>query len=123
VLRHDLTARGHTVDEVAAYRSVSVESLDPETMAAVERAGVDWITITSSAIAEAAVRAFGERLPRWRIASLSPITSATLVRAGIRIDAEASEATAAGLVAAIVAREPPPAARIAPPAGSPQPAL
>ena len=123
VLRHGLTARGHTVDEVAAYRSVSLESLDPESLELIERAGVDWITITSSAIAEAAVRAFGERLHRWRIASLSPITSATLARAGIPIEAEAAEATAAGLVAAIVACESQPAARIAPSAGSPQPAL
>ena len=122
VLRNDLLARGHVVDEVVAYRSVSVERLDPETLAAVDRASIDWITITSSAIAEAAVRAFGDRLHRWRVASLSPITSATLVRAGVRVAAEAAEATAAELVAAIVADEPLAAARTAPPAGSPQPA-
>jgi uroporphyrinogen III methyltransferase/synthase len=121
LLRQELSARGHTVDEVAAYRSVSVEPLDPETLAAVDRAGIDWITITSSAIAEAAVRVFGDRLHRWRVASLSPITSATLARAGIRVEAEAAEATAAGLVAALVAHAPA-VAWIAPPAGSPQPA-
>jgi uroporphyrinogen III methyltransferase/synthase len=117
VLHKELVARGHVVDQVAAYRSVPVEPLDPQRLAAVDRAGVDWITITSSAIAEAAVRVFGDRLHRWRVASLSPITSATLRRAGISVAAEAVEATAAGLVAAIVGSE---ARAVPPPAKSPQ---
>jgi uroporphyrinogen III methyltransferase/synthase len=122
LLRTELLARGHTVDEVAAYRTLPVEAVDPEILAAVERAGIGWITITSSAIAEAAVRVFGDRLHRWRVASLSPITSATLRRAGIAVAAEASEATAAGLLAAIMGHESVEAGEIAPSAESPQPA-
>jgi uroporphyrinogen-III synthase len=38
---------------------------------------------------------------RWRIASISPITSAVLERLGLRATVEADEATAAGIVAAI----------------------
>jgi uroporphyrinogen III methyltransferase/synthase len=121
VLRTELLARGHAVDEVAAYRNLPVDQVDSATLAAVDRAGVRWITITSSAIAEAAVRVFGDRLHRWQVASLSPITSATLQRAGIPVAVEASEATAAGLVAAIIGGEAAGHAGIAPPAESPQP--
>lgn len=121
VLRTELLARGHVVDEVAAYRNLPVDQVDSATLAAVDRAEVRWITITSSAIAEAAVQVFGDRLHRWRVASLSPITSATLRRAGIPVAVEASEATAAGLVAAIIGGEAAGHAGIAPPAESPQP--
>jgi len=120
VLPTELRARGHVVDEVTAYLSLPVEAVEPATLAAVDRACVDWITITSSAIAEAAVRAFGDRLQRWRVASLSPITSATLRRAGVPVAAEAAEATSAGLVAAIVDRETAASAGVAPSAESPQ---
>lgn len=122
VLRAELLARGHAVDEVAAYRSVAVDAIDAATLARIDRAGVDWITITSSAIAEAAVRVFGDRLHRWRVASLSPITSATLRRAGIDVAAEAADATSAGLVAAVVGHEAAGPAGVARPAESPQPA-
>jgi uroporphyrinogen III methyltransferase/synthase len=121
VLRMELLSRGHAVDEVAAYRTVPVDQIDPATLDAVDRAGVRWITITSSAIAEAAVRVFRGRLHRWQVASLSPITSAALHRAGIPVAVEAVEATAAGLVAAIIGGEAAGHAGIAPPVESPQP--
>jgi hypothetical protein len=66
------------------------------------------------------VRVFGDRLHRWQVASLSPITSAALQRAGIPVAVEALEATAAGLVAAIIGGEAAGHAGIAPPAESPQ---
>jgi uroporphyrinogen III methyltransferase/synthase len=118
VLRRELSARGHVVDEVAAYRSVPLESLDGESLAAVDAAGVDWITVTSPVIAAAAARVFGARLGRWRVASLSPLTSAALERAGIHPTVEAEEATGPGLVAAIVGHAP--AAGDAAPADSAQ---
>jgi uroporphyrinogen-III synthase len=103
---------------VAAYRSVPLESLDGESLAAVDAAGVDWITVTSPVIAAAAARVFGARLGRWRVASLSPLTSAALERAGIHPTVEAEEATGPGLVAAIVGHAP--AAGDAAPADSAQ---
>jgi hypothetical protein len=48
-----------------------------------------WITVTSGALVEAAVRLFGDRLRGWRIASISPVTSATLRRFGLEPAAEA----------------------------------
>ena len=99
LLRRDLEGRGHHVEEVVAYVSRPLE-LDPTTLAAVD-AGVDWVTVTSSSIAESAARLFGDRMRRWRIASISPVTSAALERLGLRPAVEADEATAGGIVAAI----------------------
>jgi uroporphyrinogen III methyltransferase/synthase len=100
VLRRDLEARGHHVDEVVAYVSRPVESLDAATLAAID-AGIDWVTVTSSSIAESAARLFGGRMRGWRIASISGVTSAALRAAGLEPTVEAAEATGAGIVAAI----------------------
>jgi len=102
LLRDTLEARGHVVDEVVAYRSVPVDRLDEQRLAALDATRIDWVTVTSSRIAETAVRLFGPRLRRWRIASLSPVTSATLRRYGLEPAVEAREATMAGLVEAMV---------------------
>jgi len=103
VLRQTLKAGGHDVEEVTAYRSIPVERLDERRLAAIDAAGIDWVTVTSSRIAEAAVRIFGPRMRCWRIASLSPVTTATLRRHGLEPAVEAREATMAGLVAAMAA--------------------
>jgi len=105
VLRRELEARGHVVDEVVAYVSRPVDSLPAPTLAEIDRAGVDWITVTSPAIAAAAVRAFGGRMTRWRVASISPLTSAALEAAGVRPAAEAVQATAAAVADAMAAWE------------------
>jgi uroporphyrinogen III methyltransferase/synthase len=105
VLRRDLEARGHHVDEVVAYESRPVEALDARLLAAIDRTPAAWLTLTSSSIAESAIRLFGSRLRGWRIASISPVTSAAIRRAGFEPAVEAARATAAGLVDAIVAAE------------------
>ena len=101
VLRRCLEATGHHVDEVAAYRSEPAPGVEPGD-------GVGpgtWVTVTSGGIVEAAVRLFGDRMRAWRIASLSPVTSEALRRFGLEPATEASEATAASLVEAIVRQE------------------
>jgi uroporphyrinogen III methyltransferase / synthase len=103
LLRRSLESAGHHVDEVAAYRSELVA--EPAGFAAVSEEEPTWLTVTSGRIVEAAVQRFGDRLRHWRIASLSPITSAVLRRFGLAPAAEAAEPTAAALVAAIVERE------------------
>jgi uroporphyrinogen III methyltransferase/synthase len=105
VMRRQLEALGHHVTEVAAYRSVAVEEIATETLAAIDRAGIDWITITSSFIAEAAARLFGERLRHWKIASISPVTSSAIVAAGFSPTVEAGQATSESLIEAIAAWE------------------
>ena len=100
LLRRELESLGHEVDEVAAYASEPLAALEPTTATQLPGPGA-WITVTSGAIAEAAVRLFGDRLRGWRIASLSTVTSATLRRFGLEPAAEAADATTAALVAAI----------------------
>ena len=96
LLRRELEARGHQVDEVAAYASEPAQAIAER----LPGPGA-WITVTSGAIAEAAVRLFGDRMRGWRIASLSPVTSAVLRRFGLEPAAEAAAATTASLVEAI----------------------
>jgi uroporphyrinogen III methyltransferase / synthase len=102
-LRRGLESDGHLVDEVAAYRSAAVT--EPVEVVAASGRGLTWLTVTSGRIVEEVVHRFGDRLRLWQIASLSPVTSAVLRRFGLEPAAEATEATAAALVAAIVERE------------------
>jgi uroporphyrinogen III methyltransferase/synthase len=119
VLRRGLEALGHHVTEVAAYTSRTSEPFDPETLAALS-GGVDWVTITSSFIAESACRLLGDRLRAWKVASISPVTTAALVQAGVAPTVEADRPTSEGIVTAIARWE---AAHrdLAHAAGSPQP--
>ncbi|MFM7184710.1 MAG: uroporphyrinogen-III C-methyltransferase [Planctomycetota bacterium] len=117
-LRLGLEALGHHVDEVVAYESRSRSALDADEAEAVVRLPVDWIVLTSPSIATAAVQLFGERMRHWRIASISPVTTAALEPHGLRPAVEADRATAAGIVEAIC-RHDRGAAGVLPPAGSP----
>ena len=99
-MRHGLEALGHHVTEVAAYASHAAESVDAETLATLADR-VDWITITSSFIAESARRLFGDRLQAWKVASISPVTTAALVAVGVTPTVEAERPTSDGLVTAI----------------------
>lgn len=104
VMRRGLVALGHHVTEVAAYSSFGVDEIDQEMLAELER-DIDWITVTSSFIAESACRLFGDRLKRWKVASLSPVTTATLAAAGVTPTVEAVQPSTAALVAAIAGWE------------------
>jgi len=122
VLPRGLAAAGHRVTEVAAYATQPVERLDPDAARALSETDIDWVTVTSGAVAEAAARLFGERFGGWRRASISPLTSRVLERLGYPADCEAGHPDGQALVAAIVAWEvarrdaggPPGAARDAP---------
>ena len=74
-------------------------------LAALAAGRIDWVTVTSSAIARSLAALFGGALGRSRLASISPVTSAVLRGLGDQPAAEATEYTMAGLVAAIVAAE------------------
>ena len=103
VLAESLSAAGGQVDQVVAYRSTDVEQADPEIAARLSAGEIDWITVTSSAIARSLARLFGPDLSKARLASISPVTSQTLRELGLAPAAEAVRYTIAGLVEAIVA--------------------
>jgi uroporphyrinogen III methyltransferase/synthase len=102
VLAERLRAAGARVDQVVIYQSVDVGEPDAEIAEALAAGTVDWVTVTSSAIARSLVDMFGQNLKRARLVTISPITSETLREAGFEASAEASEYTTAGLVEALV---------------------
>jgi uroporphyrinogen III methyltransferase/synthase len=101
----ELTRRGARVDVVEAYRTVI-----PEDAAARARAifssgrKPDWITFTSSSTVKNFLDAAGrDVLNGVRIASIGPVTSATIRKHGLETTAEAAPFTVDGLVEAILA--------------------
>jgi len=102
VLAEQLTAAGGLVEQVVCYESTDIESPDEEVAKRLAEGKIDWITVTSSAIARSLVRLFGDDLKKARLASISPITTATLTELGHPPAVEASQYTMPGLVQAIV---------------------
>ncbi len=105
VLAERLEEVGARVSQVVVYESSDVERADPEIEAALLNGQIDWITITSSAIAQSAARLFAGDLGRAKLASISPITSQTLRRLGYEPAAEATDYTMEGVVDAILQAE------------------
>jgi uroporphyrinogen III methyltransferase/synthase len=102
VLAERLRAAGAEVDQVVAYSSVDVPAADALAATLLASGGVDWIVVTSSAIARSLARQYSADLARAKLASISPITSETLVALGFPPTVEADAYTFAGLTAAIV---------------------
>jgi uroporphyrinogen III methyltransferase / synthase len=105
VLADTLRAAGAEVEQVVAYKSTDVAEPDAEIAAMLEAGKIDWITVTSSAIARSLAAMLGPQLNRAKLASISPITSATLAELGFRPAAEATTYTLDGLIDAIVRAE------------------
>jgi uroporphyrinogen III methyltransferase/synthase len=105
VLADALRAAGGQVEQVVAYSSTDVEQADPDIAAALKAGHIDWITVTSSAIARSLAKMFGEDLHKAKIVSISPVTSATLSELGFTRAAEARQYTMEGVVEAILEAE------------------
>jgi uroporphyrinogen III methyltransferase/synthase len=110
LLVKDLTAKGATVTEIAAYQSRCPETIAPEPLAALQAGTVDVVTFASAKT----VKHFCQLLERahfdasWQtylkpvcIASIGPQTSKACETLLGRVDAEAQEFTIDGLVRAI----------------------
>ncbi|MGD8369115.1 MAG: uroporphyrinogen-III C-methyltransferase [Desulfobacterales bacterium] len=107
ILPTELTRMGAEVDEVAAYRTLSVRDQAGALIDALEKGKVDMVTFTSSST----VKNFRSLLPDDRVqalmepvtvASIGPITSETAVGIGFRVDVTAGTYTVPGLVEAIL---------------------
>jgi uroporphyrinogen III methyltransferase/synthase len=106
LLRDELARIAH-VEQVAVYRNVDVPSLPAHISKRLEEGTIDWVTLTSSAIAErfAALLPDAARPlvgPRIKLAALSPVTSQTAARLGWPVAVEARQFTWAGLVDTLV---------------------
>ena len=88
VLAERIQAQGGTVEQVVVYNSVDVAT--PSADVEEQWNTVDWVTVTSSAIARSLHRLWGERLRQVKLASISPITSQTLRECGLEPAAEAN---------------------------------
>jgi uroporphyrinogen III methyltransferase/synthase len=108
ILRQELE-QSASVDQVAVYQNADVPALPEGVLERIRDGALDWITLTSSAITtrlyellpEAARLKVGRDV---RLASISPVTSATAAALGWSVAAEASEFTWDGLVQALVER-------------------
>jgi uroporphyrinogen III methyltransferase / synthase len=105
VLGETLRAAGGEVEQIVVYRSTDVAQADVEITAAMKAGQIDWITVTSSAIARSVAKMFGEDLRQTKIVSISPVTSATLRELGFEPAAEATDYTMPGVVEAILKAE------------------
>jgi uroporphyrinogen III methyltransferase/synthase len=101
VLAEELVRTGGLVEQVVVYDSSDVAAPEPEVAAALAAGRIDWVTVTSSAIARSLARLLGDGLRQTRLASISPVTSETLRGLGYTPAVEASEYTMGGLVDAI----------------------
>ncbi len=103
VLPDALRARGTEVDVLELYETVA-EPLSPPTLAAARAA--DYVTFTSSSTVRFFLQAAGghaDLSPATRIASIGPVTSATLRECGLGAHIEAERHDIDGLVQALLA--------------------
>jgi uroporphyrinogen III methyltransferase / synthase len=101
VLAEQLAAAGCYVSQVVAYSSRDVQSANPAILQEMAAGRIHWVTVTSSAIAKSLFAQYGQLLQNSRIASISPITTATLAELGVKPVVEAKQYTLPGLVAAM----------------------
>jgi uroporphyrinogen III methyltransferase / synthase len=101
ILAEQLTSAGAFVEQVVAYTSSDVDQPDPDIAVKLAAGRINWITVTSSSIARSLAALFGEKLLQSKLASISPVTSATLRELGYEPATEAEQYTMHGLVDAI----------------------
>ena len=89
------------VEQVVVYSSTDIATPDADILAALTEKRIQWITVTSSAIARSLVQLFGPHLNHAQLASISPVTSSTLRELGFTPAVEAKAYTMPGLIAAI----------------------
>ena len=107
VLADELQAAGGEVQQIVVYRSRDVETPEADVVQALREGRIDWTTVTSSAIARSLAAMFGDDLRRTRLASISPITSATLRQFGHEPAVEARTYNMSGVTEAILAAHDP----------------
>jgi uroporphyrinogen III methyltransferase/synthase len=102
VLAQQITAAGGEVQQVIAYTSGDTKQVDEAIRTRLGHGEIDWMTVTSSAIARSLVQLFGEDLGRTRLVAISPLTSGVLREHGFEPTAEAATYTMDGVVRAVL---------------------
>lgn len=98
-----LRTRGAAVDVVEAYRNVAPEEAESRAKEVFREPFPEWVTFASASAVENLVTILGpDRISRVRIASIGPITSASVRKHGLAVAVEPDEHTIPGLVKALV---------------------
>jgi uroporphyrinogen III methyltransferase/synthase len=105
VLAETLSAGGAEVHQAVVYQSTDVTTADADLAAALHEGRIDWITVTSSAIARSLAKLFGDDLRKTKLAAISPLTAGVLSELGYQAAAVGSPYTTEGLVQAILDTE------------------
>jgi len=105
VLAETLRQAQAEVEQVVVYQSGDAQKADAEIAAALAKGKIDWITVTSSAIARSLVQMFGEDLKKSKLAAISPLTAGVLTEAGYPPTVVAQQYTTEGLLDAILVGE------------------
>jgi uroporphyrinogen III methyltransferase/synthase len=106
LLREELS---HTaeVEQIAVYSQVDAVEIDLELLEQISQGHIDYITLTSSKIAEALIRMLDPAARRRiragdvQLVSISPVTSAAIRKLDLPVAAEAAEYTTAKVVEAL----------------------
>lgn len=110
-LADGVAARGWTVDQVVAYRTVPAPAPHPAALPALEAADVVVFASPSAVGAYLAMRVDGRPLPVPPVvACIGPVTAGAARAAGLAVEAEAGTPTPAALVEALGRRFAPPGA-------------
>ncbi len=108
VIPAKLRAAGMRVDDPIAYRSLDALG-EGEGLELLREGKIDWVLLTSPSTLEALIdRVDTSVWARTRLASIGPVTSASIRRHGLEVTVEAKPHTLEGLIAAIAAYPPPP---------------
>jgi uroporphyrinogen III methyltransferase/synthase len=98
--------RAAEVRDVAIYQTEPAKALSLELLEALDEGVVDWITFTSSSTAKNFVTLLGqsrlEKLRGVKLASIGPVTTATLRDLGLEPTVQAQTYVLEGLVAAMM---------------------
>lgn len=102
ILKSQLESVGVDVTQVVIYQSVDALNPNSEILEKLKSGAIDWVVLTSSAIAQSTINMLGEALRNAKIACISPITAETVEKNGFPVAAIAEPYTMEGLVEAIM---------------------
>jgi uroporphyrinogen III methyltransferase/synthase len=105
VLAEMLTAAGAIVEQAVVYESCDVTTIDEELAVLLGAGQINWVTVTSSAIARSLAKMFGQSLRKTKLAAISPLTAEVIRELGFEPAAIAETYTTVGVIDAILRAE------------------
>lgn len=102
ILKPQLESVGIETTQVVIYKSEDVLNPNPKIVEKLNSGSIDWVALTSSAIAQSTINMLGDSLRKAKIACISPITAEVVEKNGFTVDAIAEPYTMEGLVEAIM---------------------